>query len=155
MASNSGASMMMALVSQQQQAAAAAQAQQAAQQAQERAAQAAREAEAKAMAEAKESIGRISGLTGVTAPQAIDLYKQYFKEVIPGATAKYEKQIAEYNPDLSSQYTKLAGQLMDQRKMTALNDPTYMQYATGKVPGQFLNVDWAGPEFQRLMTYNV
>ena len=121
---------------------------------QQQAEQAAREAEARAMAELKSSIGRISGLTGFTVPQAISDYKAYFKDIIPVATAKYEKQLTDFNPDLSKQYTKLAGQLMDQRKMTALNDPTYMQYATGKVPGQFYEPNWAAMQ-QQYMTYNV
>ena len=142
MAKNSAASMYAAIISAQNTA-----------NAQRQATDAASQAAQEAYGRAQESIANIKGLTGTTAPGAIEEYKKMFSTVIPGLTTKYETQLDEFKPDLTPQYETYVNRLKDLRGLSNLNDPNFMAYATGKVPGQYLKADT--DSMRNLYTYNV
>jgi len=121
--------------------------------AQRQATDAANQAAQEAYGRAQESIANIKGLTGITAPGAIEEYKKMFSTVIRGLTTKYETQLDEFKPDLTPQYETYVNRLKDLRGLSNLNDPNFMAYATGKVPGQYLKADT--DSMRNLYTYNV
>ena len=142
MAKNSSAAMYAAIISAQHTA-----------NAQRQATDAANQAAQEAYGRAQASIANIKGLTGITAPGAIEEYKKMFSTVIPGLTTKYEAQLDEFKPDLTPQYETYVNRLKDLRGLSNLNDPNFMAYATGKVPGQYLKADT--DSMRNLYTYNV
>lgn len=142
MAKNSSAAMYQAIISAQNTA-----------NAQRQATDAANQAAQEAYGRAQESISNIKGLTGITAPGAIEEYKKMFSTVIPGLTTKYEAQLDNFKPDLTPQYETYVNRLKELRGLSNLNDPNFMAYATGKVPGQYLKADT--DSMRNLYTYNV
>jgi hypothetical protein len=121
--------------------------------AQRQATESAERAQREAYARAEASLANIRGLTGITPPAAIEEYKKMFSTVIPGLTTKYETQLDNFKPDLTPQYETYVNRLKDLRGLSNLNDPNFMAYATGKVPGQYLKADT--DSMRNLYTYNV